>query len=183
MDTKTILKNLPEEFQKAITSPKVYENLIEIGKEFNLHIDQIGELDSETRLLMLGITKPNDYIKNIENRLEISKSDAEKIASEAKEKILLSVRHFMQDNNSEEPISKEQILDELENPVLAREESFEVKKEEKKVEAIIDTRNELPAPSKVEGPSYLKKIDSILAAPVTKKEYKIDPYREPINKI
>lgn len=77
-----------------------------IGEQFGLHIDQVGELDSEIRGIFLGINKSEDFIGHIISRLEIDKDLAQKIANEVSAKIYIVLKEKIQSSilNSTEEI-------------------------------------------------------------------------------
>ena len=74
---------LPEDVQKALFSTKTSDAIFEVGKKHGLIIEKMGELADETGLVMLGMTKPSEYIRNLEKRLEIEVVKAKEIASRA----------------------------------------------------------------------------------------------------
>jgi len=69
------------------TSLEIFDVCEEIGKINNLHIDQVGELDSEIRGILLGINQSDDFIDHVVKRLEIDRKLAEKITEEVNEKV------------------------------------------------------------------------------------------------
>ncbi len=206
-----VLRGLPENIQEVIVSMETFEKLKEISNAHNLHIDKMAELSDECVLVMLGLVKSAQFVDDLVLRLEVDHETAVAIVKEVNEKIFLPIREElrrvqMNDNSNSHPeenfndVSKEDILNEIENPTKAPKVNVE-KIEEKKtpiqnkgpnVEAIIDPRNELPAPTlinevekehvmtdeevqKVEvkttvmpastDPEYLKAIDKILTVP------------------
>jgi hypothetical protein len=89
------LKSLPEDLQSAFTSSAVTEAIIDIGKKHNLMVDKIGRLGDETGSVMLGITPPKDYIKNLMAMLEIDKVKAKEIAEEVNQTVFQPVRESL----------------------------------------------------------------------------------------
>lgn len=92
-----MLNQLPKEIQDLITSPLIYEKIEKIGEKYNLNLDQIGELDAETRAVLAGYAKSENYAKDIADRLEISRDTAEKIATEAGTEIFTNLRTAMRE--------------------------------------------------------------------------------------
>ena len=89
------LKKLPEDLQDAFFSPEVAENIQEIGRKFDLTVIKMGELYSETNGVMLGLTPPKDYIKNLAAGLGVDQTKAKEIAGEVNQKIFQSVRESL----------------------------------------------------------------------------------------
>jgi hypothetical protein len=85
-------RKLPGDLKEAIFSVETAEIIQKISKKYGLHIDKMGELASETGLVMLGITHPRDFISNISSRLEISREKATEIAKDINNEIFSKVR-------------------------------------------------------------------------------------------
>lgn len=92
---KEKFESLPEDVKQAISSIETTNIIIGIGDENKIQIDEIGELVDETGLVMLGFTKPNDFVGNVRSRLNISNDLAEKIAKEINDKVLLRIRESL----------------------------------------------------------------------------------------
>lgn len=74
-ETEKIIKKqmsiLPEEVKRVFVDPKIDEQILEIGKNFNLDTEKVGTLQMETTLLMLGLTDPDEYPNELKDRLKI----------------------------------------------------------------------------------------------------------------
>ncbi len=108
--------DLPEGLKRAITTVDTANAIQEIAKRFLLHIDQMAALASETGLVLLGLTHPRDFVKNLATRLRISEARALEIAREVSEQILGKVREALRTlhqgvSNTESRISKNQEQD------------------------------------------------------------------------
>lgn len=88
-------KSLPEDLKDAIFGVQSAEIIQNISKKHHLQIDQMGELAAETGLVLLGLTKPEDYIKNLSNRLKINIKDARDIALEVNIEIFSKVKESL----------------------------------------------------------------------------------------
>ena len=87
--------NLPEDIQKALFSSATSDAIFEVGKEHGLQIDKMGELADETGLVMLGMTKPNEYIRNLEKRLGVEVLKAKEIAEDINQKVFSPIRESL----------------------------------------------------------------------------------------
>ncbi len=101
-------KSLPTDLQDAIFSMENAQTLQNIGQIHKLRVDQIGVLADETGLVMLGFTKPNEFIPHLAERLKIDKELVRTIAHEVNDRIFIKVRdalrkiHGVKDNEIEE---------------------------------------------------------------------------------
>lgn len=84
--------SLPQELKTAMSSIESSEIIQAIGKKYGLHIDQTGELASETGFVLLGFTKPEDYIRNLKDRLKVDPQKAKEIALEINSRIFSKVK-------------------------------------------------------------------------------------------
>ena len=67
----------------------------EIGEKHGLHIDKIGELASETGLVFLGLTRPQEFVSNLAERLGVAREAARDIAADVNERVFLPVREHL----------------------------------------------------------------------------------------
>lgn len=85
-------RTLPPQTQQAIVSSDYQNTLLEIGKDNNLNIEEMGKLDTATMQMMLGNTKAENYSSELIKSLGIAQEKGEKIAKEVNEKILKNIR-------------------------------------------------------------------------------------------
>lgn len=140
-------RSLPEDLKEAMAEIKTAETIHDLGKKHNLHIDQIGELADEIGLTMLGLTKPDEFVFHIKNRLQIDQTAAEQISREVNEQIFLPIRESLmklheakdgvetiQTQPSATPESagelpdKDKLLDEIEHPAKTPQDTVFEKK-------------------------------------------------------
>lgn len=91
----TKYQELPEDLQKALVSSSFSNAITETGKKEGLAIDKIGELAEETGFVMLGMTAPADYVKNLTARLGVPAEKAKMIAEEINQKVFQPVRESL----------------------------------------------------------------------------------------
>ncbi len=89
-------RSLPETLQNLIVSVRTAEIIREIGQSHKLHIDQIGKLADEIGFVMMGLTRPNDFMYNIGKKLSLSPDLAKEITKEVDEKIFRQIREELQ---------------------------------------------------------------------------------------
>ncbi len=193
------LNSLPLELQQAIDSADVTEKITAIAKKNNLLIDQSESLYTEIFLAMLGVTPLADLSKNVMRNVNVPLSTAVSIDKDVNDQIFLPIREALQkiqapqeedrDQGDVSGVDREQILDEIENPVPTPE---------RKVAPIIDPALEIAARSATDGfvadklanptaaaspepePTFAKATPTI-DTPKPQSTYADDPYREPLN--
>ena len=87
--------DLPEDVQKSLFSSTTSDAIFEVGKKHGLQIDKMGELADETGLVMLGMTKPSEYIRNLEKRLGVPALKAKEIADDINQKVFSPIRESL----------------------------------------------------------------------------------------
>jgi hypothetical protein len=90
------MHDIPTQLKELANSPDLYLQSEKVGKKFDLHIDQIGELDAEIRDVLDGFSKSSDFIKHIMERLEIDRVTADKITEEVNKEVFSSIRDQLQ---------------------------------------------------------------------------------------
>lgn len=110
------MENTPEQFKQLANSSEIYDMVEELGKQFSLHIDQIGALDAEIRNVLLGSTQPSEFTKNISESMEIDMTLARKITEVVNSDILQKIRAGIQKQPSlaDEPVRNTQSVASLE---------------------------------------------------------------------
>ncbi len=122
-------EKLPPELKEAMLSVDTVEAINSIGKKYRLHVDQIGDVGSETGYVLLGLTHPTDFVGSLTKRLGIDRILASQIASDINDQIFLQVREQLKTEskktteeepgpeNSEDPHpTKEALLEVIQNP-------------------------------------------------------------------
>ncbi|MDD5165478.1 MAG: hypothetical protein PHG25_03000 [Candidatus Pacebacteria bacterium] len=89
-------QQIPEELKKLAQDPKIYDAIEKIGGDFDLHIDQMGELDAEVRRIMLGLSNSKDFTKNISTLLEIDSVKSTKIAERINADLFQTIKSGLQ---------------------------------------------------------------------------------------
>lgn len=108
-----IMRNLPEDLKESIASVNDFEIILGIKKKYGLHFDQTGELSDEILLVTIGITPPQEFIRNLQKRLNVPMETAQAIGVEVNEKIFKPVReslkkiHQMEEDAEQEEQQKE----------------------------------------------------------------------------
>jgi hypothetical protein len=95
------MNTIPAQLKELARSPELYTQSEKIGDEFDLHINQIGELDAEIRDVLSGYSKSSDFIKHIMERLEIDRGTADKITGEVNKEVFGSIKEQLQKMQSE----------------------------------------------------------------------------------
>lgn len=191
---KEAFKKLPSDLQDAIYSVDVSEKLEKIYKKHSLHIDQAGELGSEVGLVMMGLTKPNDFAENITRRLSVPEEKARAVASDINSQIFMPIRQSLMKLHEERDIKPE-----TQNPKPQIQTS--VTPPPPVVKKNSDTNIRMHTNytnAEMGGKSLMEnKVGSIMKMPAQeitlkettnkqpttndiKKNYLVDPYREPL---
>jgi hypothetical protein len=101
---------LPQMIQEVILSSHYEETLLEIGKQYNLNVEQMGMLEQETTLTMMGLTPTKDFEAELTHGLNVNKLKGSQIAEDINEKIFLKIRELLKLMNT--PAGEEPNLEE-----------------------------------------------------------------------
>ena len=123
---------------------------------------QLEDLEIETELLLYGLLKPEDYPKELENKMKISKEDSNELINQLNESIFNKVRNELVKNSETRkvPVTSEkkeeiklEIQEEKENTKVLDQSGIEIVSEEKKEEKPeIQTEKREDMLKKVENP-------------------------------
>ena len=208
-NTKKIIKerfdSLPKSIQEIILSTNYQDTLIEIGKQHQINVEQLGILERETTLVMMGLTPTKDFEKELTRELNIDNIKGSQITEDINSKIFLKIRELLKIMNTEpEEVSftektpaktnDSQILNSAGIEIVpttppAGLEKLEIPAPAEKREEIL---KKIEKPEAVH-PILVQKLSSPMQTPMVKTEHtlnnltpsntpkiapKIDPYRE-----
>ncbi len=89
------MAELPPDVRSAIESAEWEDKLCILGQKHALHIDQMGGLEDETLLVMLGFAAPEEFAANIAEQLHVPAEKAQVLALEVNTEVFLPIRESM----------------------------------------------------------------------------------------
>src|SRR5690348_7507243 len=92
---KKRLEELPPVVRQAIMSSDFEAKIQSIGAKASLHIDQIGILQDETVLVMIGFADPSEFPNHLIERLHLDSTKAQELTKAVGEQIFLPIRDAM----------------------------------------------------------------------------------------
>ena len=95
---KEEIAKLPKENQEVINAFDWVKITEEIGKKYLLGESEIGDLQVETILVLVGLEEPDSYTRNIENEVGTSRNEATKIAEQIFQKIFIPINDVLVEN-------------------------------------------------------------------------------------
>ncbi|MCE9643812.1 hypothetical protein K8Q93_00995 [Candidatus Parcubacteria bacterium] len=127
-ETINILKEnfdkLPKLVQDAILGADVSEAVQAIGKKRALLLDQVGNLETEVMLLLVGLADSEEFPDNLEKNLGVDSFVAQDIVTDVNELILEPIKARMIEDTTEAEdegiITRDSLLREIENPSPSR---------------------------------------------------------------
>lgn len=178
---------LPDDVKEAYHSVGYAQALDDITKKFQLHLDKVDILSTETFKLMLGITKPEEFVGRVERSIAVPRETAKQIAEEVNQKIFRPIRASLMKIHKmveEKEIAKE---DAEEGGAEREDGAVSDKINEGVLEAVKSTAE--PVPETVKTSAQIKPLETAnIAEEKLKKTFTIpkkeggytgkDPYRE-----
>lgn len=92
--------SLPEGIRETILSSNYQETLLEVGKQYQLTVGQMGTLEMETTLVMMGLTPTTDFEVELIRELNVDKTKGYQIVKDINEKIFLKIRELLKSMNT-----------------------------------------------------------------------------------
>lgn len=90
-------EKLPQALKDAIFSQVNAEKMYALGKRNGLTIDQMGGVTSETGYVILGITHPRDFVRNLKQKLNIDQEKVRQVAEDVNREIFRPIREHLKD--------------------------------------------------------------------------------------
>ncbi len=106
---KEQMKILPVEVIDVLASPAWTEKILNIGKKNGLNEEELGTLQLETSLVMLGLTHPDSYVEELKNHLKVSEIKTDNIVNEINRELSNGIREKLISIFNDSLISKEEI--------------------------------------------------------------------------
>jgi hypothetical protein len=91
--------NLPEETKNAISAVDWRSAVLAMREKKGYSFSQLEDLEIETELLLYGLLKPEDYPKELETRMKISKEDSNELINQLNELIFNKIRNELVKNS------------------------------------------------------------------------------------
>ncbi|MFA5778013.1 MAG: hypothetical protein WC870_00775 [Candidatus Paceibacterota bacterium] len=88
-------ESLPEDLKWAIMAANVEDNIIEIGQNQGLKVEQMGQLSLATHMVMFGFTHPDKFEESVKNILKLPDEKTRALTNAVNEKILKEIRAKM----------------------------------------------------------------------------------------
>jgi hypothetical protein len=97
------LAYLPDITQQALKSFDWATGILSIGKKHGLYIDQLEDLQIETMLVLVGLVQPEDYPKELMNRLALSPAETDKIIDDINDEIFTPIHNYIIESENKTP--------------------------------------------------------------------------------
>ena len=89
------LSELPESVRQAGQSAELQKKIQALGVKRAPHIDQVGALEDETLMVMLGFSDANTFEKSLTESLKVSPELGKQLAADVNTDIFLPIRDAM----------------------------------------------------------------------------------------
>jgi nucleotide-binding universal stress UspA family protein len=193
---KEHLTTLPKPVKDAINSFDWARDVFQVGRKYNLHVDDIGELQTEVMLVVLGLTSPREFEDEVHARIESDSEKASAMCEEINIKVFMRIRDFMKNYYAEEEKKGKEIVPSERNVlrnagIKLGDEPEEIHPEEGEEEFInLAPATDAPAPMAVPIkkiapiptpviPDIKSKLENSAVFKSPSSNY-LDPYREPV---
>ncbi len=172
-------KDLPDDLKDALVSVENADIIQGVGHKYKLHVDQMGELADETGLVMLGLTRPGQFMDNLTKRLHISTELAKNIVREIDDQIFKPVKTSLQKVRGFEVEGPAPAPDQTAPPASTTETEANDKPTETKTDIFKEKMSGLFKHQKSETETETEESAGFIPPQTEPTPPKHDPYREP----
>jgi len=95
---------LPEEARSAIDAVDWKSVILGMRQSKGYSFEQLGSLEIETELMLCGLMNPRDYPRELENRMGISRSQADQLVNEMNELVFKRIQNELVKNSERKKI-------------------------------------------------------------------------------
>lgn len=92
MEIRSRFELLPKELQTVIVDESYQTNLFAVAKNNKLTFEELGTLEIETTMVLLGMTKPENYRDEIQEQLKKNDPEIDALVSDVNEKIFAPIK-------------------------------------------------------------------------------------------
>ena len=85
-------EQLPEATRRAIDNVNWREVILKMRERRGFTIEQLGDLELETELLLAGLVSPEAYPKELANRMEIQRTEVDSLVKEMNDLVFKKIR-------------------------------------------------------------------------------------------
>ena len=183
-------KKLSEKEKDFIASNETTEIYRQIGAKNGLLLDATGKLSDIVFLALVGLIRTSDLDRAISSALGLSQEKTTALLNDVNDMIFRPFRSVLMEESQEseseeapEPLSKEDILAEIEDPVPVSQPITVAESGPAKPQEIIENKNAVAqefVTSKLTETVNIPAKKAAIPVPPPKSRYSADPYREPI---
>ena len=95
-------EKLPDVLKEALFSVETADKVHEIGKKSGLTIEKMGFMAEEIGRVILGLTRPSEFLSALADRLEVDNDSARKIALDVNHQIFFPLREALKQTHQVE---------------------------------------------------------------------------------
>ncbi|TSC77982.1 MAG: hypothetical protein G01um101424_116 [Parcubacteria group bacterium Gr01-1014_24] len=194
---------LPAETLNAIAAVDWKAAILGMRAKKGYTFEQLGDLELETELLLCGLLAPGGYPKELENRMKISRAQANELVNEMNDLVFKKIREELIKNTERKKIFANKMTPPLRpeskhSPLAGGEDKASLDKG--RLEGFGEKKESLPIPGKLEletaHPILAQKLSGSFQIPMVKTDHSlknlqpsstqngtipkkpVDPYRE-----
>lgn len=123
------LNRLPPSVQEIIRSANTGEKIRSISRIYNLRVDKIATLEEQVIAVMLGLEKPENFIPNLKEALQLDDLIIGGITKDVEEKIFKEIKTELIKSTEAKPVVSDQLSDVKKELPKTDKEKTEAQKE------------------------------------------------------
>src|SRR3989338_8758982 len=113
-------EKLPDALKDAIFSTEIADKIFETGKKNGLTVEKIGFLAEETGRVILGLTRPNEFVGLLAELLGSTTDAAQKIASDINHAVFFPLREVLKQTHQVDVGEAARPAPDVARPLVAR---------------------------------------------------------------
>lgn len=159
---------LSEDTLNAINAVDFKAVILEMRQKRGYTFEQLGDLETETELLLCGLVSQENYPKELENRLHLSKTEVSELIKEMNDKVFAKIKENMiKGIEGKKIFPEEPIKNSTKNVPLNEEESNTQVLNTAGIEIISEAKKETP-------PIFAQKLSGYVKNDVVETQHSLE---------
>lgn len=156
-------RELPEATLNAITAVDWRTPILGMRQSKGYTFEQLGDLELETELLLCGLVSPEDYQKELEKRMNISKAQASALVNEMNDLVFKKIRAELVKSADRKNIFAEKSTDEKNDSDVFSSAGIEIIRDQPTTPPVRQAQTERPSSSAPSHSAPKQELHPILA--------------------
>jgi hypothetical protein len=102
-------ESLPADIKALVYSAEMLNAIQNVGTKHQLHVDQVGTLESEVADVMTGFSLPEEFVPNLKESLGLDDTKTQAIAKDINDQLFIKIRESMKKASEQSSVPRQAV--------------------------------------------------------------------------